>query len=117
MQTDKRYNIVADQASTYQLAITWLDPTGQPVNLDGYTAKMQVRLGYPEPSAVVTISSDNGEITLGGSAGTINLEISAEKMAPLAARVYVYDLRLDNGAVVTRLIEGTFTVQATVTRV
>lgn len=116
MQTDKKYNIVADQASTYQLTLTWLDPDNQPVDLTGYSAKMQVRLGYQEPSAIITVSSDDGEIILGGSAGTIAITISAEKMTATTARVYVYDLRMTVGDTVTRLIEGNFTVQASVTR-
>jgi hypothetical protein len=37
-------------------------------------------------------------------------------MAAVSAGDYVYDLELINGATVTRLVQGTFTVNAEVTR-
>ena len=116
MYTDKKYNIVADQAATYELAITWLDPSGNPVNLTGYSARMQVRLGYAEPNAVIDISSDTSNIVLGGTAGTIHITVPAVDMGFLKApQTYVYDLRLQNGPTVTRLIEGAFQVVPAVT--
>ena len=112
-----RYNIIADQAATYELLVTWKDPSGTPVDLTGYTAKLQVRLGYAEPTAVVTVSDLNG-IVLGGAAGTIAISIDVTQMTALRApQVYVYDLRLDSGGTVTRLIDGTFTTIPAVTRV
>lgn len=112
MYTEKKYNIVADQAATYQLTVTWLDPSGNPVNLTGYTAAMQVRLGYSEPSVAATATVVNGGVT-----GQLTVTVDATQMAALRApQVYVYDLRVTNGATVTRLIEGTFTVVPAVTR-
>lgn len=111
-----RYNIIADQAATYQLNVTWKDSSGTPVNLTGYTAKMQVRLGINEPTAAVEVTNTSG-IVLGGSAGTIAITISATQMTALTApQTYVYDLRLTSGDVVTRLIDGTFTTVPAVTR-
>lgn len=114
-----RYNIIADQAATYELLVTWKDPNGTPIDLTDYTAKLQVRLGFSEPDAVVTVdSSFMGGITLGGEAGTIFITIDANQMSALRApQVYVYDLRLDSAGTVTRLIDGNFTTIPAVTRV
>lgn len=117
MQSTK-YNIVAEQAATYQLNITWNDSNGQPVDLTNFHAKMQIRLGFNEPDAIVTVDDTDG-ITLGGELGTIAIVISAEQTALLRApQVFVYDLRMTNdlGGEVTRLIEGTFTTIPAVTR-
>lgn len=113
-----KYNIIADQAATYQLNVTWNDSNNTPVNLTGYTAKMQVRLGINEPTAAAEVSEVDG-IVLGGAAGTIAITISATKMTALKApQTYVYDLRLTagSGGQVTRLIDGTFTTVPAVTR-
>ena len=117
MQSTK-YNIVAEQAATYQLNITWNGSDGQPVDLTNFHAKMQIRLGFNEPDAIVTVDDSDG-ITLGGELGTIAIVISAEQTALLRApQVFVYDLRMTNdlGGEVTRLIEGTFTTIPAVTR-
>jgi hypothetical protein len=63
------------------------------------------------------LTSSNGGITLGGSAGTIALNIAASVTANFIAGDYVYDLELNaaNGTV-TRLIEGKFNVTPEVTK-
>jgi len=112
VQTTKSYNIVADQAATYELAVTWLDPNGNPVDLTHYTPAMQVRLGYNEPSVAATASIVNGGVT-----GVLTVTIDATQMAALRApQTYVYDLRVQTGPTVYRLIEGTFTTVPAVTR-
>ena len=44
------------------------------------------------------------------------LPISATTMGAATAGQYVYDLELNAGSVVTRLIQGTFQIQAEVTK-
>jgi hypothetical protein len=105
------------QGASFDYTLTW--QTGEtPVNLSGYTARMQVRDTYDGGSAVVSITSGTG-ITLGGTAGTILVELTATQTAAIDATPsgqYVYDLELVSGSTVTRLVEGTFIVSPEVTR-
>lgn len=110
------YNIVADQGATFGRVLTWKDSTGALVNLTNYTAQMQIRETLDASTAVLTLSTSNSRIALGGAAGTITLTVQASDFT-LAEGQYVYDLELtSSGGAVTRLVMGTFTVRGEVTR-
>jgi hypothetical protein len=115
------YNMVMEQGATFSQEMTWkIDKN--PVNLTGYSARMQVR-GSGSGNRISTrlalsLTSENGDIILGGSEGTITINISASSASNvIPAGKYFYDLELQspNGEV-TRLIKGTFTVVAEMTR-
>ena len=111
-----KYDITCDQGATFSRVITWLDSTGVPVNLTSYTARMQVRATVDAASTIFSLTSPSN-ITLGGSAGTITIVISAATTAAATAGDYVYDLELvSSSGIVTRLIQGCFVLDAEVTR-
>ena len=110
------HNFLCEQGATFTREITWLDSEGVPVNLTNYTARMQVRATASAASTLISLTSSGGDITLGGTAGTINITISATATAGVVAGCYVYDLELVDGATVYRLLQGDFTVDAEVTR-
>ena len=109
-----KYNITAYQGATYDLDLTW-STNGTPVNLTNYTAAMQVRTAANASTAIISLTNGTG-ITLGGTAGTININIGATTMGSASPGQYVYDLELNSGGTVYRLIQGTFSIQAEVTR-
>lgn len=113
-----RYNLNIDQGATLSVVATWKDSNGTPVNLTGYTARLQVRNDFAAGSAVLSLTTENGGIALGGTAGTVTLSAAATATAALSAPyVGVYDLELvSGGGVVTRLLEGTANVTPEVTR-
>jgi hypothetical protein len=90
-----------------------------PVNLAGYTAKMQIR-SKPESKAVIlelSTAAGNGRIILNESTGSIQLLISASDTASLSVcDKAVYDLELYNGAVTTRILQGNVIISPEVTR-
>ena len=114
------YNITCQQGATFQRQVTWTDSARDAYNLTGYAARMQVRANVTSNTVIATLSTtagSEGTITLGGTAGTVDLLISATNTAALTAGQYVYDLELvSGGGVVTRLLEGNFKVSAEVTR-
>lgn len=110
-----KYNMVCPQGSTFNKMLTY-SIDGTPVNLTGYTARMQVREKYTSTSAQVTITTENSGIVLDAPMGEIQLNVSASATAALAAKEYVYDLELVNNGVVTRIIEGKFIVTPEVTK-
>lgn len=113
-----RYDLEIKQGATLSLFATWKDPTGTAVNLTGYTARLAVRETYASVSTILSLTTENGGITLGGSAGTITLSATATTTAALTAPFSgVYDLEVvSGGGVVTRLLEGSATVSPEVTR-
>jgi len=111
------YNIIADQGSTFTRQLTWNDSAGSAVNLTGYTARMDIRSSIDAAgAAVLSLTTTNGRIVLGGSAGTINLTAEATATQAVEAGNYVYDLEVVSGSTVTRLIQGSFTLRGEVTR-
>lgn len=109
------YDFEAGQGETFDRTVTWkIDDVA--VNITGYTARMQIRKTIRSTSAVVSLTQASG-LTLGGSAGTIQIVISATATAALDAGRYVYDLELVSaGGVVTRVIAGAFELTPEVTR-
>jgi len=110
------YDIVADQGATFQRVMTWKDSTGANVNLTNFTARMQVRKRPSDGDTLVSLTTANGRITLGGSAGTITLNCPASEM-DFVDGDWAYDLELESATgVVTRLVMGRFLLRAEVTR-
>ena len=112
------YNIVADQGATFSRTITWTDSARNPINVTGYTARMQVRATLESTQTVLELTTQNSKISLGGILGTVTLTVSAADMANVSADKYVYDLELvaPTTGVVNRLVQGNFVVRGEVTR-
>lgn len=100
-------NFSAQTNQDFDYTLTW-SVDGTPVDLSGGSAIMQLR-DEPASAAVLTITSSSG-ITLGGTAGTIRVQITDAQLGALEAGVYDYDLLFSSGSVETPLIRGSFTV-------
>jgi hypothetical protein len=108
------YNIKAYQGATYSLNMTWAIG-GTAVNLTNYSAAMQVRENVNTNGTILSLTNGTG-ITLGGTDGTIAINVPANTMGSATAGNFVYDLELNSGGEVTRLLQGYFAIQAEVTR-
>lgn len=108
--------ITCPQGSTFRRTMTYKIGR-KPVDLTEWDARMQVRESHDADSTLANLTTDNGGLTLGGSAGTIVIYISHQDTANIRAGHYVYDLELvePNGDVM-RLVEGKFTVTPETTR-
>ena len=116
------YDFEIDQGAYWSQLLLWQDQDGNPIDLSGYSAAMEIRqnVGDPDPP-LVSLSTSGGGITLGGQDGTVLLEIEAAVTATLPATTGVtkcfYDLNLDPGdGRINRLIRGVMTIQPEVTR-
>lgn len=113
-----KLKLTIDQGATFTKQLTW--KTGTPavaVDLTGYTARMQIRPTIESSTVLVSLTTENGGIALGGTAGTITLTITATATAAFTWTEGVYDLELVSaGGVVTRLLKGAVTVTPEVTR-
>ncbi len=111
------YAIICEQGATLIVNLTYKQANGVVFNLTGYDARMQVRETIESVDVVLELDVAAGRIVLGGVLGTIILEVTHQDTDALLAGEYVYDLELISPAdQVTRLIEGSFSVVAQVTR-
>lgn len=111
------YDITVEQGATFRLEATWKDSTGNPVNLTGYSARMQIRETYESEDIILAFTSTGGSIALGGALGTIVVTGAATDTAKIPMTPAVYDLELEaSNGVVTRLLQGKATITQEVTR-
>jgi hypothetical protein len=105
------------QGATFRKRLMWVTASGTPIDLTGCTARMQAREDYASPLPLLELTTENGGITLGGAAGTIDLLSSDEDTAAMAWSGGVFDIEIahPNGDV-TRLAQGGISVSPEVTR-
>lgn len=90
---------------------------GLPVDLTSWTARMQIRTSTASSTVAVDMTTANGRIVLGGTAGTIRLLLSDAVTAGISITSGVYDLELiAPDTTVRRLIYGNVTLVKEVTR-
>lgn len=113
--TPGQINLLCPQGTTFSKRVRYsIDDI--PVDLTGYSARLQVRPSHYSEDIILDIFSTSG-ITLGASAGTIDIFISANTTKEFPSGNFVYDLELESsGGIVNRLIEGAFIVTPEVTR-
>ena len=116
-----KYSFTIEQGATVDFEIAYKDSNGDPIDLTGYQARMQLRPGPGSPDLYLTLSSSLGEdgtgLNMSGSgelnpptSGTIGIYISAATSSLLGFDLASYDLEISSGSgnnsVVTRLLEG-----------
>jgi hypothetical protein len=115
MITPGDYDITAYQGADYDQSFT-VSQGGTALNWTGYTAQMQVREAADSTAYLLSLANGSG-ITLGGTVGTILVNISNAQSAAISAGSYAYDLELISGSsAVTRILQGAFNVIGQVTR-
>ena len=105
------YSLSVDAGATYNaVSFLYKDEDGTPINLTGWTGKLQIR-ETPASSLVVEV------IPTLTSAGMVEFELSATQTALLTQKAYVYAIELtDPDGVVVRLIGGKVNVSLEVVR-
>ena len=127
-----RYPLYIEQGASLDFEVQYLDSAGNPVDLSGYSARMQIRPSTDYSTVYVTLSSslqpDGTGLNLSGShslkpptSGSIGVFISSCTSSLLTFNDAVYDLELfvpyDGGCnYVTRLIQGPVRLSQEVTR-
>jgi hypothetical protein len=110
------YNVTVDQGADYYLTLTYNSPAGTPINLTGYTSSLQVRQNPSDINSYLTLTTANGGIVITGSTGTVAVHASAAQTTAIGAGYYYYDIKLTSSVgIVTRLTQGQFTVNASIT--
>jgi hypothetical protein len=106
-------NIFIDQDANFSTTVTIKDSSDTALNLTGYTARAQLRKAHLSSSAIsftVAFASDR-------TTGQITLTLTSTQTGTLTAGRYVYDVTITtSGGTVTRVVEGTATINPSVSR-
>lgn len=118
MTTPAKLKFTIYQGATFRKRLTWkTGPLSSPVDLTGCTARMQVRSSVDSPIVLLPLTTENGGIALGGTAGTIDLYVSDAGTTAITWSGGVWDLEIVYpGGDVTRLAQGSISVSPEVTR-
>lgn len=123
------YSFIIEQGTTVNFEIQYTDSGSNPINLTGYSGKMQIKSNFADdnPTTYATLSSslapDGTGLNFSGSTGTkpptsgsIGIFISAASSSAFNFTKAKYDLEITSGSTVTRLLQGTITLSKEVTR-
>lgn len=108
------------KGSTFSRLIQW--KTGDPaipVDLTGFTARMQIRKTVNSTDILDTLTSENNRLTIyAPTEGRIRIDISAEQSAAYTFTLAAYDLEIvsNDNQNVQRLLQGSFSAIPEVTR-
>lgn len=110
------YNFTIDQGAHFERVVSIFNSEGDPFDLTGYTARMQIRDEIDSSTVVMELTTQNGRITLGGELGTITLVLLAANTANIDSDG-VYDIEIiDDQARVFRVLKGKIRLEPEVTR-
>jgi hypothetical protein len=109
-----KYNLVCDQATTFNFQFQILN-NQTPWNLGGYTGTMTVRPFVGAQTTTVVATTENGRMVFDPGNGRITVTLSAATTGDITAGRYAYDLVLNSGGTITRILEGKFIVTGAVT--
>lgn len=121
-----KYNFTIEQGATYTVEIQYKDSNNSPIDLTGYSGRMQIRPSVGSPTAYLCLSSslkaDGTGLNFSGStginppaSGTIGIYISAASSSALTFDEGVYDLEIASGSFVARLLQGNVKLSKEVT--
>lgn len=119
MTTPAKLKFTIYQGATFRKRLWWTGPkpSQTPIDLTGCTARMQVRDRAESPVVLLSLSTENGGITIDGSAGMVELYVSDEDTAMFHWRSGVWDMEIVHASgEVTRLAQGSVSVYPEVTR-
>lgn len=113
-----KLNLIIEKGATLNVLGTWTaQATGVPIDLTGCTALGHVREDLESAIPLLTLSTLNGRVLLGGKDGTVRIRVQDEDTAVIPWTAGVYDLLIafPNGDVV-KLWRGSVAVVPSVTR-
>jgi hypothetical protein len=85
------YDLTISQGTTFSLSLTANDPSGNPLNLSGYSAEGGIKLKFSDTGYLTSL---NPQIDSGYVSGIVSLGISASDSLTLPVTKGVYDVIL-----------------------
>lgn len=115
VMTAANYDFQIEQGATFKRVLELKDSSNVAINLTGYSAKMQIR--QQVDSAVITELTNSSGLAITPLLGKIEINISATATLAYTFEFATYDLIITSaGGEVTRIIEGSITLDPAVTK-
>lgn len=115
--TARRLDLYIHQGATYNHTWVYLDEAGAPINITGYTARLQIRATQAATTFLYEATTANGAITISGALGEVRLKIPAATLSAWTWTTGVYDLELEGLLLETdKLSWGRVRVKPEITR-
>jgi hypothetical protein len=112
--------LIIEAGATFRAALVITQRVNRqkvPVDLTGYTARMQIRSNVTASAVLMELTVGNGRIIIDGPEGIIRLYVSHTDTTAITWKAGVFDLELvEPGGDVVRLIQGTIRCSPEVTR-
>ena len=109
-------NFQVVQGDTFTIRVTYTNPNGTPINLTGFTAKMDVRDQPGGKILCASIASGSG-ITITGSQGLLDIEFSPAQTRKFTMPSAAYQLKVTSSSgQQTTILRGYFSVSGAVVR-
>lgn len=106
-----------DQGADWYLNFQYLDSNDDPIDLAGYTARLQIRSLPTTLIPALTLTTGNG-ITVDVLTATFEVHATADQTRSISAGFYYYDLEITApvSGIITRLVQGKIEINPEVTR-
>jgi len=109
-------NFEVDQNTTFTFTVEYQDNSGNPIDLTGASAKMQVRDSKGGQKLAFTLTTPLGGISLDGPNGKLTIKMTPTQTNKLFYPKSEYDIMLtDSNLNKTKLVEGFITLSRSVT--
>lgn len=107
-----KLNIMIEQGATFSKTLTIKDAANIPINLTGKTFASKLRRRPTDMTAAAQFTFS----IIDAPAGRVRWALTAGQTAQLVAEPHYYDIEMTDGAIVTRLMQGTAFVEFEVTK-
>jgi hypothetical protein len=118
------YDFTLEQGATFERTLTIKDSNDDPIDLTGFTFSAQIRKKYSDAVSygdftfvILNQVSNTGQVRMSMSA-TVTSAIPVDKADSSAKKTtsYCYDVEMNTGSKIDRIIQGTISVSPEVTR-
>ena len=117
-----KYNFTIEQGTTVNFQLQYKDSSGSAIDLTDYSGRMQIRPDYADNTKKSylylssSLNDDGTGLNINGAEGIVGVYISAVTSSALNFDIAYYDIELQSGSVVNRLLQGTIKLSREVTR-
>ena len=114
--TAATYNLTLEQGVPKKKSFVVQNADGSLLSLSGFTGRAQFRLYKSHPNAALTLTTENGGISINVSTSTVTLNFTEDNTSSLVYSQYAFDCILYNGDKTFKPIEGTCYVSQSSTK-
>lgn len=115
MADQRTVDFEIDQYASFQTTITWTEDDGTPIDMTGYTVKMDIKTGY-DGNLILSLDSADDSITVVEASGQMTFVITPSQTASFNfVRAFFDVVATSPDGFATRVIEGTFLLNKGIT--